>query len=437
MRQHEGGEVDGVVEDGHHARAERGAGGAGRLEREFEVELLRPDEHAGGATEQDRTDGAGRPACEIDEVAQRHAERHFVEAGHCDVARQAEQPMPVRAGRPERPVVVGPGLEDVEHVEQGLGVVDRRRLAEQTVRRRERRLVPRFAAKSLDRLHRARFPRRRCRRRPRVAARCRTARPDPRTSSPSRPAVRPVRSRSRAASWPGGTRHGCRSNRARRRSRCPAIVSDSINAERVVLHHDPVLERARLGFVGVGDDVFRSTVLVGDGTPLDRRRERGTAAARQLGRPDLVDDRIGADLDRVAEHRVSAVVPIRLQRRRVDDADPVQQSQVGGPVLRQPVRGRLHDEWRVGRHVVGTAPSLDEPGGRPLALAEARPTVDLLAVGFERSCQRLGSGDVTRRVHAHVVDRLRRGPGRSCGTARRRWPHRRPRPVAPGGLSHR
>ena len=60
----------------------------------------------------------------------------------------------------------------------------------------------------------------------------------------------------------------------------------------------------------------------------------------------------------------------------------------------------------VGRHLVGLAAALHELGRRAFALAEARPAMDLLAVGFERPGERLGAGDLARRVHADVVHRL-------------------------------
>ena len=49
-------EVDGLVEDHDHARAERRPGGARRLEGQRHVERVRPDEHAGRPAEQDRPD---------------------------------------------------------------------------------------------------------------------------------------------------------------------------------------------------------------------------------------------------------------------------------------------------------------------------------------------------------------------------------------------
>ena len=55
-------EVDGLVEDHDHARAERRPGGPRRLEGQRHVERVRPDEDARRAAEQDRPDRAARPA---------------------------------------------------------------------------------------------------------------------------------------------------------------------------------------------------------------------------------------------------------------------------------------------------------------------------------------------------------------------------------------
>ena len=76
----------------HDARAERGAGRAGRLERELEVELVGPDEAAGRAAQQHRLQlaAAGDAAGQVEHLAQRDAERRLVEAGPLDAAGEAE-----------------------------------------------------------------------------------------------------------------------------------------------------------------------------------------------------------------------------------------------------------------------------------------------------------------------------------------------------------
>ena len=66
----------------HHAGAERGAGGARVLEGQRQVEMLRPDEAAGGAAEQDGARlAAGGAAGQRQQFAQRGAECHLVDAG--------------------------------------------------------------------------------------------------------------------------------------------------------------------------------------------------------------------------------------------------------------------------------------------------------------------------------------------------------------------
>ena len=185
-------EVDGVVEGHDDARAERRAGGAGGLERELEVELVRPDEPAGRPAQEHRAQRApaGDASGHLEQVSQRDAERRLVEAGALDAAGEAEE---ARAGR-----LLGPdpgerraALEhDVEHVDQALDVVDDGRLGEEAGVDREGRLRARLAAVALDRVEErgllaadvgARRP---------FAARCRSATPAPMTSSPRRPRAR-------------------------------------------------------------------------------------------------------------------------------------------------------------------------------------------------------------------------------------------------------
>ena len=150
---------DRLVEDHDHARAERRAGGAGRLEGERHVERVGPDEDARRAAEQDRPDGpaARHAAGQLDQVAQRRPELDLVDARPRHVAGQAEE---LRSGRA---VGADPGerlaaLEhDERHVGQRLDVVDDGRLAEQADLDRERRLVARLAALALDRFEERRL----------------------------------------------------------------------------------------------------------------------------------------------------------------------------------------------------------------------------------------------------------------------------------------
>ena len=67
--------------------------------------------------------------------------------------------------------------------------------------------------------------------------------------------------------------------------------------ERILLEDEPVLERPRLGLVGVAHDVARRGRLRRDGGPLATGGERGPAATDELRGGDLLDDRLRAELD--------------------------------------------------------------------------------------------------------------------------------------------
>ena len=105
-------QVDAVVEHEHDARAERRLGLARALERERQVELVGAQEAARGAAHQDRLQlaPAGDAAGELEQLAQRRAERHLVDARALDVAREAEE---LRAARAlgARLGVAGPARE--------------------------------------------------------------------------------------------------------------------------------------------------------------------------------------------------------------------------------------------------------------------------------------------------------------------------------------
>ena len=101
--------------------------------------------------------------------------------------------------------------------------------------------------------------------------------------------------------------------------------------ERVVLHEDPVLERAGLGLVGVADEVVRLGRLAGDGAPLAAGREGRAAATEQARRGDLGDDRLAAHRERLRQSLEAAGRPVVGEARRVDAADPGEQAEVPGP----------------------------------------------------------------------------------------------------------
>ena len=326
-------EVGRLVVDDHDAGAERRAGGARVLERERQVELVGPQERAGGAAEQDRLRRRG--AREVEQVAEREAERHLVEARPLDVAGEAEEPRAGRVGRPDRRERGAALVHDVEHVEERLDVVHDRRLAEEADLDRERRLVARLAAVALDRLEERRLlaadvraradaqldVEREARAHDVVAEQAVLARLRERVLEP-RVRERVLRAHVDEAVLAAGRVRGDRHRLDER--------------ERVALHQDAVLERPRLRLVGVADEVVRLRRLLRDGLPLRAGRERGAAAAEQLRlrRPRAATPS-GRARARAAARR-SRRGAVRVERLRIDAcADAAQEPQAGLARLRQ------------------------------------------------------------------------------------------------------
>ena len=190
--------------------------------------------------------------------------------------------------------------------------------------------------------------------------------------------------------------------------------------ERVALHDHPVLERSGLGLVGVADQVVRAARLVGDGVPLAAHRERGAAAAHEVGVDHLADHAVGTQLDRAAQRLVAAVGAVVVEALRVDRPDACEQPQAALAELRR--RGRRRRRRRraaedrpqpVGVHgrqlalqrlVAGVG---QHRRRRAVALAQARAAqprgpVDRHALRAELRDQLLGAGAAARDVVAHV-----------------------------------
>src|SRR5512138_747772 len=82
---------------------------------------------------------------------------------------------------------------------------------------------------------------------------------------------------------------------------------------RVVGQELAVLAGARLGLVGVADEVD-PLGLLGDEGPLEAGREPGAAAAAQVRLLHLVHDGGGLEPERLVEGLVAAVAAVRLER---------------------------------------------------------------------------------------------------------------------------
>jgi hypothetical protein len=88
-----------------------------------------------------------------------------------------------------------------------------------------------------------------------------------------------------------------------------------------VLEDHAVLERPRLGLVGVADQVVRALRVARHGLPLAPRRERGAAAAHQLRVGHLAQHAVRSHLDRSAKRIVAAVRAIAVDAVRIGHAD--------------------------------------------------------------------------------------------------------------------
>src|SRR5262245_14158209 len=145
-------EIDAIVEQHHDAGADRRTRRARALDRERQIDLVRPDEDTGRAAEQDRLQRpsvAGTAGC-LDQLAKRDAERYLVQSWPRRAAGDAEQFRPGRCPGADSGKRGAASSHDVENVDERFDVVDDRRLAEQSRLNGKRRLVSRLASEALD-----------------------------------------------------------------------------------------------------------------------------------------------------------------------------------------------------------------------------------------------------------------------------------------------
>ena len=160
--------------------------------------------------------------------------------------------------------------------------------------------------------------------------------------------------------------------------------------ERIALHEDAVLERSRLGLVGVADEVVRVHGLARDGLPLGAGGEGGAAAAEEPRLGHLAEDAFRAELERAAERRIAAVGAVGVERLRIDAGrDAAKQAQAGLAALRER-RAGLRQRQLAGLGAGDRA----ERRGRALAQAEARRRV--------RARRNLGARELAREIRADV-----------------------------------
>ena len=249
----------------------------------------------------------GRRSSQVEQLAQRRAERQLVEPRPVDAAGDAEEPGAGRAFGPGLRVLGTAVSQHLEHVEERLDVVHGGGLPEEADFDGERRLVARLAAVALDRLEERGL----------LAADV-GACADPQFD------LEPVEVwaalRDRVSDPLVGERvlgpHvDERLRGAGRESRDRDRLDEG---ERIALHQHAVLERARLRLVGVADDVVRLSRLSGDRLPLDARRKGRAAAAEQVGVLELPDHGLGAELARPPQLLEPTGRDVGVERGRID-----------------------------------------------------------------------------------------------------------------------
>ena len=124
----------------------------------------------------------------------------------------------------------------------------------------------------------------------------------------------------------------------------------------VALHRVAVDEGAGVALVGVADDVLRMAVGSAEEVPLAAGGEGGAAAAPEPGGFHLLDDRLGAHLDRLGQRFVAAAGDVVVDVLGIDDAAvghqaahltaPEGQRREGRDAAGRPVAG--HRERHVG-----------------------------------------------------------------------------------------
>src|SRR5690606_14316782 len=326
------------------ARPERHAGRARALERERDVALVAADERTGGAAEQHGLDGIpGRPAGQVEERAERGAERHLVHAGLLHGAAHAEQARAGRLRRADRGERRAALEDDVRDVGERLDVVDDRGPAEEARLDRERRLVARLAAVPLDRVDESGL----------LAADVGAgalAELDVEAEAGAGDVI------AEPALFAGALD---RMGDALERERVLAAEVDVAvlgadgerrdrhgldDREGIALEQDAVLERAGLGFVRVADDVARARRLPRDRVPLPAGGERGAAAPEEAGVRDLTDDGGGSELDGAFQGGETPGPTVVVNVGGVDGPDAAEQPERPVALLRQggpgPVRQR-------------------------------------------------------------------------------------------------
>src|SRR5579883_1789165 len=315
-----------LVEHDHRARAEHRPRLGERLVVVREIQVLL--EKAGGRSASrlngDAFTSVAHPPGDLDQLADRRPERDFIVAGLVDVAADRDDLITRRTLRPDGLEPVGAVLEDVWKIGEGLDVVDDGRFLIKAFDRRERRLETRFAAPALERIQQRRLlaadvrPRTAVDRYLKAVARTEDVVPD----IAGRPRLRERGAKDLIPAFELAADVDER-----------VVAADRVRAEcdpfddlmgRLFEEH-VVLERPRLGFVTIADEIARLVVL-GKELPFPSGREACPAAAAQQRRIGHLPDLFGRKLtQRTLELRVAALRLVDFDVAQIELADSLRQ----------------------------------------------------------------------------------------------------------------
>ena len=343
--------TDRLVHDDDAARAGHGVEGLlfERVEVVLHVELVGPEHGAGGATGDDRADGAAvarAAAVEVaeDDVAERDAVRDLVGARPLHRARDLHNLGAAILLRPLRSPPLGSTLEHERHAGDALHIVHHGGAAEDADHRGERRLEAGLAGLPFERLDERRLFA------ADVGARA-AMDVDVEVQSAAQDVLAQQAGR---IEFGDGRLHALR----RKHQLAAHVDVGCLEAEReagddaalheamgVALHDEAVLEGARLALVGVDDEVLGHVGPLGQEGPLGAHGEAGATATAEVR------------LDELRHHR-AALHPEDLLQALESTMLLVDRQRVG--LLHMPVGGddAFHDDigaWRVQRRVASSA----------------------------------------------------------------------------------
>src|SRR5215216_589533 len=312
---------DGVVDDDDRAGPEHRPGLRHRLEVVGQVEVLvGPRQHrrarAARIPELDRAPVLGTAGEAVDDVARRDPELDLVVARSLDASRDRDDLGAGRALGPDLGVLGAAHPQDDRGGHQRLDVVDQRRALVEALDGGERRLQARITALALERVEQRGL----------LAADVRaSAAVHPQDEVPEQVGGLDLLERAlqdrglQVVLAPDEDERPVCLDRARG-------DRDALDQQmRVLLHQLAVLERARLGLVGVADDVLVELPL-GQERRLRAHREAGTAAAAQTGGLQLGEHVGGLHVERPGEHLVAAALaPVDVERVQPGLVDVVEE----------------------------------------------------------------------------------------------------------------